>query len=71
MFQGRQNAVTIPQVNLITHQTTQAETKLSACTPLDQGPLPASEGALESSTPTQDVEENSESTQGTLVTSAH
>lgn len=39
--------------------------------PLDHPPLPASEGALESSTATQDVVENSESTQGTLGPSAH
>ncbi|XP_038956234.2 mucin-17-like [Rattus norvegicus] len=69
--QGEQNAVTVPQVNLIPLIPAQAETKLSTCTALDQGPLSFSEGILESSTPTQDVVENSEFTQGTLVPSAH
>ena len=71
MVQGGQNAVTNPQVNLITHIPAQEETNLSSCTTLDQGPLKVSEGALESSPPTQDVLENSESSQGTLVHSAH
>lgn len=62
MIQGGQNAVANPQVNLIKHIPAQAETKLSACTTLDQGPLTVSEVALVSSTPTQDVVENSEST---------
>ena len=71
MIQGVQNTVTNTQVNLITHIPAQEETKFSACTPLDQGPLTVSEGALESSTPTQDVVEISESTDGTPVPSAH
>lgn len=54
MIQGGQNAVANPP--------DQAETKVSACTTLDQGPLTVSEVALVSSTPTQDVVENSEST---------
>lgn len=57
-------------MNLTTHIPAQAETELSACAPLNQSQLPVSEGALESSTPTEDVVENSESTQGTLVPSA-
>ena len=71
MVQGGQNTVTNPQVNLITHETAQTETKLSACTPLDQGPLPGSERVPESTPPMQDVVEISESTQGTLVPSGH
>jgi len=58
-------------VKLITHIPAQAETKLSACTTLDQGPLTISEGALQCSIPKQDVVENSESTKGTLVPSAY
>jgi len=46
MVKEGKNAVTNPQVNLITLLPAQAETKFSACTPLDQGPLTDSEGAL-------------------------
>lgn len=71
MVKEGQNTVANPHANLIINIPAQAETNLSACTPLVQGPLPVSEGVLESSPPTQDVVENSESTQGTLVPSSH